>query len=1087
FLSHLDDSYVLYGIPQTDSPVNTGYIDYTENPVQIDANPSTGDPISWNSTVSVSPRSTVPALYSGGLWQSTQGVVWYQNVTAPSGGKINIKFLAALAGEYYPDPAAYDLSAQVSVSSPSFTQMSVNIERTEIIPSSPSSEQYNQSTTFLFSASVSQDDFIYDIKDNRSILFAIPYSPNGNILSSYSKTISLTFKTDEVTIETLSVKGKSVGTGLPENEITVIFDLVNPTNLTISNLAIKYPIPSLTSSCSVSGSYSGSCVSSSGFALQNISQVLPGRTQYTLNYITDANMTNTNEIYYDYLPTPRTDKSVFNWGDNVTLKSDIKSSSSFDAEIFTEVILLKNTGNLSQTPVSENSIVWSDRTTATLNSSGNIIKPVWQIPVNTSTSQPGEYLLKIYALENATSKYLLKNIVYVNLTDELNLTITATDISSETADGIPEGNFNFSFSGSVKKQTGASLNGTIIGPSVYVYLNAVEVSGSPWSVTSGGQLQNIVVKNIDPGIGSHTFKIEVLDEFNNSGIYLYHFNVTNTVESITVLVNNSDTFTANEEDWVKISGIIYGNGSKKVYDADVTVNAGIETICTTKSDMAGAYSCDWQVPYGKDVSAYTISVEAISPLNTTKTVTNSTSLKVVWLDVTIDPQISDIGVTSSSGFSKSVTAEGDVRYSRDMTNISLVENAAVTCFIKDTKGWNNSHDVLVSAAGNYTCIFSSGLNHTGNYFVKISAEHNIENITEPVRGYKEQSFKIIDTSDDSSGSSPSSTTVPAVYVPQTTTTEATDSFNFNYNDTIEIEQGSDKIISIIVTNIGDGTLNNVSISLSGLSSISWNVITSQPITVFEPNVSAVFNINISVPYDAQVSDYNVSATVTAQQDIDESIEFQLLILPSVKSVEDMQKYFNDTEDIISGYNDRLDYLFVEFSDQNILQKLLKPLNSTKIADVKFKIHEAKKLLKESMGLFEAGNNIEAFKTKHQADNLIQEIEAMLKEEELKMSQWLKLRNIFIIMGLFMLALLLFTGYMLLPPIKTKYAPKDEFFQQKIKKPFLASLSLKLKNITGRVSSNKDGKMSGQKKYDVSGKDKIDTLNEEFKKHLKDED
>jgi len=389
FLSQLESSMVLYGIPQIDSKQNTGYVDYTVQNVQIESSPSTYDPISWNSTITISPKTSVAPLYLADTWQSTYGTVWYQNVTEPSAGKINITFLAALAGEYIPDPKAYDLSIDsLSVAQDSFTRMTIEIERSKINPSA-SSEQYSQSTTFLSSSQVSEDDFIYALKNNKSLIFAIPYSPNDTLLSSYSKTIDLTFKTEGISIETISVGGNGSGQGMAENNITVTFNLVNPTGLTVSGLILKYPIPSLTIGCSVSGPYlSGSCINTSGFAEQIISQVLPGKTQYVLNYTTGANMTNPTQVNYDYGGI-YDNVSVFNWGDNVTLKSEIASPSSFEAEIFTEIILLQNTGDLYQTPVPVNSIVWSNMTSATTGPSPTIFSPIWQVQKNTSETQPG--------------------------------------------------------------------------------------------------------------------------------------------------------------------------------------------------------------------------------------------------------------------------------------------------------------------------------------------------------------------------------------------------------------------------------------------------------------------------------------------------------------------------------------------------------------------------------------------------------------------------------------------------------------------------------------------------------------------------
>ncbi len=1087
FLSQLESSLVLYGIPQTDSKQDTGYVDYTVQNIQIESSPSTYDPISWNSTITISPKTSVAPLYLSGAWQSTYGTVWYQNVTEPSAGKINITFLAALAEEYIPDLKAYDLSVDsLSVAQDSFTRMTVEVERTKI-NTDPfgSSEQYNQSTSFLSSSHVSEDDFIYALKDNRSLIFAIPYSPNDTLLSSYSKTINLTFKTEGISIETISVSGNGSGQGQAENNITVTFNLVNPTGLTISGLVLKYPIPSLTIGCSVSGpSLSGSCMNTSGFAEQIISQVLPGKTQYVLNYTTDSNMTNPTQVNYDYGGSYDS-VYVFNWGDNVTLKSQIASSSSFEAEIFTEIILLQNTGNLYQTPVPVNSIVWSNTTSAATGPSTTLFSPVWQVQENTSETQPGEYLVKVYILENETSKYLMKNIMYVNITDELNLNMTEANISSETVNGyIPEGKFNFTFSGSAKKKTGKYLNGTVIGqPSISVYLDTVKQPGS-WSVTENGQFTSITLQDINPGIGNHTLTVKVFDEFNNTGIYIYPFNVTNIVDSVTIKINNSDDFTANEEDWVVVSGSVLGNGST-VFDADVTIKADGEIICTTKSTESGTYSCGWQVPYSAGENSYTISVDAISPLNITKTVSNSTTLDVIWLDVTIDPALLDIGVTSSSGFSKTVTAIGDVRYSEDMTNISVIEDADITCFIKDHLSWNKTITGVTVVDGKYSCIFSSGLNHTGTYTVRISASKSIDSKT--VRGYKQQTFKIIDTSGgDDSGSS--STSPGSISPSNTTSTETTANLNFSYENTIGIEQGSGKEITIMITNNRDETLHNLTIALSGVDWTAWYVITSPEISSLSSGASGEFRINISVPEDADISDHTIEAKVTASESvIDDAISFTISVSPSEKTVNDTRDELLEIENIISIYNDRLKDLFIEFSDQGIMQKLLKPLNGTRISEAKEMLLEAKKLMVQSRDLLDSGETIEAFKAKRQADILVADIEKILEDEEQKLLQVAKILKILIIIIVFLTAVSALVGYMLLPPIKDTYTPKGEFFQKEIRKrPLFEKVSVRLQEIL--QGKNKGEHHSFMKKdKGPKGIKKIDQLHDKFSNYMKDDD
>ncbi|MCK5042994.1 MAG: hypothetical protein KAR51_03120, partial [Candidatus Aenigmarchaeota archaeon] len=548
----------------------------------------------------------------------------------------------------------------------------------------------------------------------------------------------------------------------------------------------------------------------------------------------------------------------------------------------------------------------------------------------------------------------------------------------------------------------------------------------------------------------------------------------------------SDDFTANEDDLVVISGSVLGNGSSNVFDADVTIKADGEIICTTKSTESGTYSCDWQVPYSADESSYTMSVDAISPLNITKTVSNFTYLDIVWLDVTIDPVLPDIGVTSSSGFSKTVTAIGDVRYSEDMTNRSVIEGADITCFIKDHLSWNKTiTGGKVDSEGKYSCVFSSGLNHTGTYTVKISASKSIDSKT--VKGYKQQTFKIIDTSGgDDSGSS--STSPGSISPSNTTPTETTANLNFSYENTIIIEQGSGKEITIMIANNRDDTLHNLTISLSGVDWTAWYIITSPEISSLSPGASGEFRINISVPENAEILDHTIEAKVTASESvIDDTISFTISVSPSEKTVNDTRDEIIEIENMLSGYNDRLKDLFTEFSDQGILQKLLKPLNDTRITEAKEMLLEAKKLMVRSRDLLDSGETIEAFKAKRQADILIANIEQILEDEEQKLLQVTKILKILAVIIIVLTAISAIVGYMLLPPIKDTYAPKGEFFQKEIRKrPFFEKLSVGLQEILQKKDKGKHHSFI-KKDEGPKGIKKIDNLHDKFKNYMKDDD
>lgn len=1083
FISAIEDSYVLYGVPQTESGKDTDYIDYTETSlVQLDANPSTGDFLSWNLTLEISPISDIQPIYADNAWQSTYGSVWYQNVTAPINGKINISFIATLAGEYLPDPTAFNLSvSSTNIEQDNFTELKVMINRTKVSVVQ-SSEQYMQTTTFVSAKEISNNDFIYGIKGNRSLMFAIPYSADEILLSTKKTTINMTFKTAPISIDTLSVMAENDSSDNTENNMTIVFDIVNPTSFTISDPTIKYPIPDQVLGCIVSGpNTSGTCTVSAGFAMQNISSILPGKTQYTIDYLVLGNMSDSIRVIYNDGGIYGLSKnlSIFNLGDNITLNLSLLVSSSVDSEILVEALYLNDSGNR---------IIWSDTTTADLGASEYAFTPIWQIDPNTTINPLGSYLIKIYVLENGTSKYLFKKTMSVNITDRLNLNITQSDLTSDTSTGyISEELFNFTITGTALKQSGKPLNDSVIGtPSVYIYLDDVLQAPVRSIIDSMGALDTIVLEYINPATGDHNISTVVFDEFNNTDEYVYSLKVTNTIDSITIDTNATDA-TANEEDWVRFSGIVNGNNTNVVFDADVNVYVDGTKICNITSETDGTYFCDWQVPYGDDEKNYNISVDATSPLNTTKTISNSTDLKVVWLDVTIDPTLPDIGVTSTVNISKDLTILGSVNY-RDDTDSTLVEGVKITCFINDdlsrSDGWNDTDEDTVNSFGEYSCLFSN-LNHTGTYYVTISAI----NETTDVRGYIKDDFRIIYTApqtDSGSGStSPSSITTPPATDTQNDTTDTiitTDTLDIRYNKTIIIQQGTTEYIEITVTNKRNETIHDLDLTLDGVTWSDWYDILNADIDELAPNASATFMVNLNVPKNTPIDDYTINARFNATEtDIDETVSFIVQVSFSDTNKIEGLKQLEGTETLLYAYNERIKALFADISDQNIFQRYAGALNGTVIGAAKDKIFEAKKLIEESRSLLEAGKTAEALELKAQADSIISEAEKMISDEESKLSVVSELFKKALFTSFFFIVLIAVLGYMLVPPkVQGTYAPKGDFFNQKIKKrKTLHSFSLK-------KSATQNNNYNSAQDKDPTGRNKIDQLHERFKSHLKDD-
>ena len=292
----------------------------------------------------------------------------------------------------------------------------------------------------------------------------------------------------------------------------------------------------------------------------------------------------------------------------------------------------------------------------------------------------------------------------------------------------------------------------------------------------------------------------------------------------------------------------------------------------------------------------------------------------------------------------------------------------------------------------------------------------------------------------------------------------------------------------MIANNRDDTLHNLTISLSGVDWTAWYIITSPEISSLSPGASGEFRINISVPENAEILDHTIEAKVTASESvIDDTISFTISVSPSEKTVNDTRDEIIEIENMLSGYNDRLKDLFTEFSDQGILQKLLKPLNDTRITEAKEMLLEAKKLMVRSRDLLDSGETIEAFKAKRQADILIANIEQILEDEEQKLLQVTKILKILAVIIIVLTAISAIVGYMLLPPIKDTYAPKGEFFQKEIRKrPFFEKLSVGLQEILQKKDKGKHHSFI-KKDEGPKGIKKIDNLHDKFKNYMKDDD
>jgi hypothetical protein len=152
-----------------------------------------------------------------------------------------------------------------------------------------------------------------------------------------------------------------------------------------------------------------------------------------------------------------------------------------------------------------------------------------------------------------------------------------------------------------------------------------------------------------------------------------------------------------------------------------------------------------------------------------------------------------------------------------------------------------------------------------------------------------------------------------------TSNQTTPSYSISvisYPDDFNITQGLSVSKSIKVKNNGDYTLYAITLSLSGISfySISPSKITSMTV-----NQEKSFIITFTVPANATVQEYTITAAVDTDSSATASASFKIKVLPSSETIE---------QDIMPLYNQTL-YMFEEL-EKNITELEARGINTSSI-------------------------------------------------------------------------------------------------------------------------------------------------------------
>ncbi len=227
------------------------------------------------------------------------------------------------------------------------------------------------------------------------------------------------------------------------------------------------------------------------------------------------------------------------------------------------------------------------------------------------------------------------------------------------------------------------------------------------------------------------------------------------------------------------------------------------------------------------------------------------------------------------------------------------------------------------------------------------------------------------SSDDSSSSSSDSSDS------SNTTTDSRENYDLNiyyFSDTVKIEQGKWKEVTVRVNNSGKYTLKNVKVSFDAPSSLEWtNWYSVSPVVQSTLSSSKVktFTINISVPENASIESYSVKINAVSNKDSAEDTEtFTLQVLPGPEA----QAEINNT---LPALKVKIDRVAKELQE---LMKKIRNENTTRANDT---MADVNTLYMEALEAIANGDYLTAYDNQKSIENLLAEIEDIIMNEKEK--------------------------------------------------------------------------------------------------------
>ncbi|MEA3343589.1 MAG: hypothetical protein U9Q92_05455 [archaeon] len=558
----------------------------------------------------------------------------------------------------------------------------------------------------------------------------------------------------------------------------------------------------------------------------------------------------------------------------------------------------------------------------------------------------------------------------------------------------------FRIVGHIKNQAGDAVNSTLTSylsiPGAAVTVNSSAISSSsPYTTGSQG---NIDIEYAFTGstVGPATLYLAAKDSMNNTASWNRTFHITNYINSIQILTNFTDKIYS-QGDNISIE-VGTNTGTDPAHMANITAqlkNTGSTVVRTahlnTGTDGKAQFYID--IPKTKE-EYYTLSVTGLSPLDTTKTVSNTTAIDTEWLDIEVN--IHTDGYIDTNQSTK-ISVSGRVDYSDDPGNDTLVEGASVTCLIKGPGSYNDTDTATLNSTSEYTCSNLKNITRSGKYRFEISAEKTISGFK--ISGWNKEKYITI--------TNLSEMQAQGALIPGAAPGAAALNIT-GYQEKIYLEQGKNTTYSFTLKNTGDTVLENITLGLTsddtGVELLRFQF--SGMIPQLKKGKEIPINISIISPNASKPKDYNISIYLESCNGTNTTASFTLQITHGDASKQRINSISADLENKIRKLRRDMNTL-MPTKDEYIL-----------VLDKGVKdIEDSLKQLKQQIA---AGDYAAAEDTISETGTMLAYQQDIIKNEIEKKNKKIRQSIIIAIIIIIIILVSFLLYYMWLPEIPTEY-------------------------------------------------------------------